>query len=194
MKTRILSILGLILLLAACSGGADGGADPAGDSTPDQAVSDVTEPDAAGPGVGPHAYLPPPVTLQVFTVVVEASATAAAVDQEVLLTVRTARGAAAGELTYAWTVDGAPADGDAAFVDIARAPLVAEHDVMRLERPAPVPGSPPTSVARGNDLQRGHPAAPSSAACRIRGCGRFDHPGGCRAALAGACPPAPSVR
>jgi len=113
MKTRILSILGLILLLAACSGGTDGGTDPAGDSTPDQAVSDVTEPDAAGPGVGPHAYLPPPVTLQVFTVVVEASATAAAVDQEILLTVRAARGAAAGELTYAWTVDGAPADGDA---------------------------------------------------------------------------------
>ena len=115
MKKHIL-VLGLFLVISAvaCSGGSGGGVPPA-DVAADQAVTDMEGADVV---VGAHAYLPPPLTLQAYTVVLETSATVAAAGQAVELSVRTARGAAAGALSYTWELDGAVADGDAAGPDL----------------------------------------------------------------------------
>ena len=114
MKKHIL-IMGLLWTISAvaCSNGTDDGGGPPEDAVGDQ--SDVGGADIGDSDVviGAHAYLPPPLTLQAFTVVLESGTTAAAVGQTVELHARAARGAAEGALTWAWELDGAAAVGDA---------------------------------------------------------------------------------
>lgn len=107
---RILATMVVCLLLAACGGGDSDktGNDALADLTGDVVAGDVATPDVV---VGPNALLPPPLTLQSFTVVVAANQTSVTVGQAVELTARHARGVVDGELTYAWELDGAVADG-----------------------------------------------------------------------------------
>jgi hypothetical protein len=117
MKKHIL-VLGLFLVVSAVACGGDGGGGggvPPADVAADRGATDLEGADVV---VGAHAYLPPPLTLQAYTVVLETSATVAAAGQAVELSARPARGAPEGALSYVWDLDGAVAAGDVAGPDL----------------------------------------------------------------------------
>jgi len=71
--------------------------------------SDLGTPDVTVP---PAPFLAPPaLVLQPFTVVLESDTSLAVAGQEVLLHARVARGVAQGEVTFTWSLDGAPSEG-----------------------------------------------------------------------------------